>query len=97
MRNMSKSELISHVSARSGLSQHAVREVFEGLTEVVGDAVSEGVDVTLPRIGKVVVRDTAERQVRNPRTGETFTKPPGRSVRITPNKALKDKASNGSG
>ena len=46
--------------------------------------------MTLPGLGKVVCRARPERQVRNPATGETVTKPADKQVKFTIAKALKD-------
>ena len=52
--------------------------------------ISNGGAVALPGIGKVVCRTRPERQVRNPATGETMTKPADKVVKISIAKALKD-------
>jgi DNA-binding protein HU-beta len=44
----------------------------------------------LPGLCKFAARETAERQVRNPATGEAMTKPAGRAVKVTVVKGLKD-------
>ena len=49
-----------------------------------------GGSITLPGLGKVACRARAERQVRNPATGETMTKPADKTVKFAIAKALKD-------
>jgi len=46
--------------------------------------------VTLPGLGKVACKMRPERQVRNPATGETLTKPADKQVKFAISKTLKD-------
>jgi DNA-binding protein HU-beta len=56
----------------------------------VARTVTTGGSLTLPGVGKVVSRARPERQVRNPATGETMTKPADKVVKISVAKSLKD-------
>ena len=63
---------------------------MEAIRAVVAREVPNGGAVALPGPGKVVCRTRPERQVRNPATGETMTKPADKVVKIAIAKALKD-------
>jgi DNA-binding protein HU-beta len=55
-----------------------------------GDKKAAGGTVTIPGLGKVACKARPERQVRNPATGETMTKPADKQVKFAIAKALKD-------
>ena len=66
---------------------------FETLNPATQDVLAEvaaGGAVTLPGLGKVACKARPERQVRNPATGETMTKPADKQVKFAIAKALKD-------
>ena len=64
--------------SRPNLADPAVRALFA----VVREALGEGLDVRLPGLGVLKVRDFAARQGRNPRTGAAVFIPAGRRVRF---------------
>lgn len=91
--SMTKTQLIADLSEATGLSKKDASAALDALSTIVQREVGAGNAVTLPGIAKVALRARPERQVRNPATGETSTKPADRTVKITPVKALKDVAS----
>lgn len=73
---MNKSELISEVAAKSGLSKNDVTTVLDMLSETLEDAVMNKNDtVTLPGVGIFKRKDVPARTGRNPRTGESVSIP----------------------
>ena len=84
-----KTELVERIAFETGMPKaHAARAI-----EVMVDALSEwlqaGERVTVPGLGSFYTSERPERQVRNPRTGETITVAPSRSVRFKAGKELK--------
>ena len=63
---------------------------LDAIAEVVVREVTAGGAVTLPGLGKVACKARPERQVRNPATGETITKPADKQVKFAIAKSLKD-------
>ena len=87
---MTKTQLVAAIADQMGGDKKTASAALDAIGAVVLREVAAGGTVTLPGIGKVVCRTRPERQVRNPATGETITKPADRMVKISVAKALKD-------
>ena len=86
---MNRSELVSAVAEASGQPKNAVEEVLGALGGVVGDALVSGEKVSLPGLLTAERVERAERQGRNPQTGESMTIAASSGVKLTPVAALK--------
>lgn len=86
---MNRSELVSAVAERSGQSKGAVEDVLGVLGDVVGDALVAGDKVTLPGLLTAERVERAERQGRNPQTGESMTIAASSGVKLSAVSALK--------
>ncbi|CAM5299067.1 HU family DNA-binding protein [Frigidibacter albus] len=73
-----------------GSDKKTATAALDAIGTVVATEVTNGGSVTIPGIGKVVCKARPERQVRNPATGETMTKPADKVVKVTIAKSLKD-------
>ncbi|MDR5653055.1 HU family DNA-binding protein [Ruixingdingia sedimenti] len=87
---MTKTQLVAALAEAMGGDRKTASAALDALAAVVTKEVAAGGAVTLPGLGKIACRARPERQVRNPATGETISKPADRQVRITAAKALKD-------
>jgi DNA-binding protein HU-beta len=87
---MTKTQLVAAMAEAMGADRKTAAAALDALSTVVTAEVSAGGAVTIPGIGKVVCRARPERQVRNPATGATMTKPADKQVKIAIAKALKD-------
>lgn len=87
---MTKTQLTAALADRMGADKKTANAALDALAALVADEVKAGGTVTLPGIAKVTCRTRPERQVRNPATGETLTKPADRAVKVTVAKPLKD-------
>lgn len=87
---MTKSQLVAAVADAMGGDKKTASAALDAIAEVVSREVAGGGAVALPGIGKIVCRTRPERQVRNPATGETMSKPADKVVKISIAKALKD-------
>jgi len=67
---MNKQELISKVAEATGLTKKDVGAVVEGFMETVKESLASGSEVNIAGFGKFLVRERAERNGRNPSTGE---------------------------
>ena len=63
---------------------------LDSLCDVAAAELLGGGEVTLPGLGKLKVRETAARDGRNPRTGESVHIPAGKKVVFVPGKELKE-------
>lgn len=87
---MTKTQLVAALAEEMGSDKKTANAALDAVSAIVMREVSSGGAVTLPGIGKVMCRARPERQVRNPATGETMTKPADKAVKVTIAKALKD-------
>jgi len=86
---MNRTELIDAVSQRSGQPRQAVEEVLGVLGEVVGSALVAGDKVTLPGLLTAARVERAQRQGRNPQTGQAMTIGASSGVKLSPATALR--------
>ena len=87
---MTKTQLVAALSDKMGADKKTAGAALDAICDLITSEVSAGGAVTLPGIGKIQCRARPERQVRNPATGETFTKAADKVVKMTIAKALKD-------
>ncbi len=87
---LTKAQLVAAIAEAMDADKKTASAALDALSAVVAKEVAEGGAVTVPGIGKVVCRARPERQVRNPATGETISKPADKVVKITIAKSLKD-------
>ncbi len=87
---MTKTQLVAALAEEMGSDKKTASSALDAIATVVSREVASGGAVTLPGIGKVQCRARPERQVRNPATGETMTKPADKVVKVSIAKALKD-------
>ena len=85
---MTKSQLVTHLADKSGLSKKEVGELLGELTSLAYREAKTG--FTIPGIGKLVVVNRKARMGRNPATGETIRIPAKRVVKFRISKAAKD-------
>ncbi|PCD76369.1 HU family DNA-binding protein [Pseudothioclava arenosa] len=87
---MTKTQLVAALAEAMGSDKKSAAAALDAISAVVTNEVAAGGAVTLPGVGKVYCKSRPERQVRNPATGETMTKPADKQVKVTIAKALKD-------
>ena len=87
---MTKTQLVAALAETMGADKKTAGSALDAIAAIVAREVAAGGAVALPGLGKVVCRARPERQVRNPATGETVTKPADKQVKVTVAKALKE-------
>jgi DNA-binding protein HU-beta len=87
---MTKAQLVAAIADEMGGDKKTANAALDALAAVVSREVSGGGTVTLPGLGKMSCRSRPERQVRNPATGATMTKPADKQIKFAIAKALKD-------
>ena len=90
---MNKNELISAVAEKSGLSKKDSEKALNAALETITAKVAAGEKVQLIGFGTFELRERAEKQARNPRTGETITVAATKVPAFKAGAALKDKVS----
>lgn len=89
---MTKTQLVAAIADAMESDRKTAAAALEAIATVVAREVAAGGTVSLPGLGKVACKSRPERQVRNPATGESMTKPADRQVKFAVAKALKDLA-----
>lgn len=98
MKALTKAQVTSEISTKSGLTKAQVNDVLSALGEVVGAELKAGRTVTMAGLVKVTLTRkaaTPARPGKNPFTGEAITikaKPARNVVKVRALKALKDMA-----
>ncbi|HGH6578015.1 TPA: HU family DNA-binding protein [Neisseria meningitidis] len=87
---MNKSELIEAIAQEADISKTAAQKALDATTNAVTTALKQGDTVTLVGFGTFYVGERAERQGRNPKTGEPLTIAAAKTPKFRAGKALKD-------
>ena len=87
---MNKVELVSAIAEKSELTKVDAEKALKAFIDTVTDELKNGEKVQLVGFGTFEVAERAERQGRNPKTGEAITIPASKSPKFKVGKALKD-------
>ena len=87
---MNRTELISAMSEKSELTKVDAEKALKAFIDTVTEEWKDGGKVQLVGFGTFEVAERAERQGRNPKTGEAITIPASKSPKFKAGKALKD-------
>ena len=88
---MTKADLINVVVAESGVSKKDAEAVVNSTFSAISAALQSGDKVQIFGFGTFEVKATAEREGRNPKTGETIKIEASKKPAFTASKVLKDK------
>ncbi|HIV16707.1 MAG TPA: HU family DNA-binding protein [Candidatus Alectryocaccobium stercorigallinarum] len=88
---MRKTDLISAVAKKAGISANSAKLAVDAFIEAVGDELKNGGSVQLIGFGTFDVQERAARKGRNPLTGAEIEIKASKSPRFKAGKALKDK------
>ncbi len=89
-KEKSVSELVSSLADATGLSKAKAKEVLDAHAEMLVNELKENGSVQLAGIGKLKLGERAERQGRNPSTGEAITIKASKTVKFSGGKRFKD-------
>ncbi len=87
---MSKAELVEKIAEQAKLTKVDAERAVNAFISVLTDSLKNGNDVTLVGFGTFTTGERAERQGRNPQTGEVITISAKKIVKFKPGKALKE-------
>lgn len=87
---MNKTEMITAMAEKAELSKKDAEKALNAFTNIVADTLVDGDKVSITGFGTFEVVERAERQGRNPATGETITIAASKSPKFKAGKALKD-------
>jgi DNA-binding protein HU-beta len=87
---MTKVDLVAQVAANTDMTKKDADKAVNAVFEAMSKALADGEKISVSGFGTFEVRERAERQGTNPRTGEPMTIAPTRSVVFKQGKALKE-------
>ena len=87
---MNKSELVTAIVAKAGISKKDAEKALKAFEEVVAEELAGNGKVQLVGFGTFDVAERAAREGRNPQTGDTMPIPASKAPRFKAGKALKD-------
>ncbi len=87
---MNKSELIESIAESADLTKSDAGRALDAVIEAITNALRKGETVSLVGFGSFGVKERAERQGRNPQTGEAITIKSAKIPSFKAGKALKD-------
>ena len=87
---MNKTELIAAVAAEANISKKDAAAAVDATFAAITAALKKGDKVQLIGFGTFEVKDVAEREGRNPKTGETIKIPASKKLSFSASKVLKD-------
>jgi DNA-binding protein HU-beta len=83
-------EIADKIASEQGLSKAQSKTIVEAVFASIATAAGSGAETSIPGFGKFKVKDTPEREARNPGTGATIRVAAAKKLTFTPAKALKD-------
>lgn len=87
---MTKTELISAVAERTGMTKKDADNAVNAIIDSITDSLSGGEKVSIIGFGTFEVRDRKEKQVINPQTKEMMTAPASKAPAFKAGQALKN-------
>ena len=87
---MNKTELITAMAEKAEISKKDAEKALTAFTNVIADTLVDGDKVAITGFGTFEVVERAERQGRNPATGEAITIAASKSPKFKAGKALKE-------
>ncbi len=89
-KEKSMTELVGALADKAGITKAQAKQVLEAHAEILVDELKQNGSVQLAGIGKLKLGDRAERQGRNPATGEAITIKASKAVKFSGGKRFKD-------
>jgi len=87
---MNKTELIAAVAEKAEISKKDAEKAVKAFTDVIADELVKGEKIQLVGFGTFEVAERAEREGRNPKSGEPMKIAASKSPKFKAGKALKD-------
>ena len=86
---MTKAELVTAIADKAGLNKAQAKDALEAFIESVTESLKAGQEVRLVGFGSFVPVNRAAGTARNPRTGETVSRPASKTARFRVGEGLK--------
>ncbi|WP_313199421.1 HU family DNA-binding protein [Rhizobium sp.] len=83
-------EIADKIASDNSLTKAQGKAIVEAVFAAITSAAVSGAETSIPGFGKFKVKDTPEREARNPATGATIKVAAAKKLAFSPAKALKD-------
>ena len=87
---MNTTELVAKIAEAHGVSKAQAKAIVDDILKDIVEAAAGGAEVSLPGFGKFKVKETPEREGRNPASGERIKIAASKKLTFSPAKAVKD-------
>ena len=87
---LTKPDFVTLLSERAEVSKAKAAEMYDAVFGTLVEVVSEGNEVAIPNLGRVVFTERASRIAKNPRTGEAVEVPAKKAPKFKFSKNVKD-------
>ena len=87
---MNKTELIAAIAEQAELSKKDAEKALKAFTDVIAEELKKGEKVQIVGFGTFEVSERAEREGRNPQSGEAMMIAASKAPKFKAGKALKD-------
>lgn len=83
-------EIAEKIASEQNLTKAQAKTIVETVFASITAAAASGSETSIPGFGKFKIKDTPEREARNPATGATIKVAAAKKLTFQPAKALKD-------
>lgn len=83
-------EIADKIAADQNLTKAQAKAIVESVFSQIAEAAKAGAETSIPSFGKFKIKETPEREGRNPATGATIKIASAKKLTFTPGKAVKD-------
>ena len=87
---MNTSELVTKIAEANGVTKTQAQAIVDSMLKSITSAAANGEEISLPGFGKFKVRETPEREGRNPASGDKIKIAASRKLTYLPAKAMKE-------
>ena len=87
---MNTSELVAKIAEAHSVSKTQAQGIVDSMLKNIMSAAANGEEISLPGFGKFEVKETPEREGRNPASGEKIKIAASRKLTYSPPKAVKE-------
>lgn len=88
---MNNADLADVIAGASGATKADAKKLVDSVFAAITEAAARGEEIAINGFGKFKVKDSPEREGRNPATGGSITIKASRKLTFQPAKAVKDK------
>lgn len=83
-------EIVDKIASDNDVTKAQAKSIVDAVFQAITDAAASDTESSIPGFGKFKVKESAEREGRNPSTGATIKIAASKKLTFVPAKALKD-------